>query len=127
MDFIFSDQPKELIFNDRENQRQVIFRYREPTAEERIRYHARILALFRNRTKNDPIPSEEISRIQFEYGAEILTGFRASGIPINISPDPDAPDYHPEWKKLVSNRATDLVVALGRNVFESGGYAPEKN
>ena len=127
MDFIFSDEPKELIFNDRENKRQVVFQYREPTAEERIKYNAKIAALFRNKIPGEELPIEEISRIQFETGFEILIGFRVSGIPINISYDPIAPDYNPEWKKLIGGRATDLVVMLGRHVFESGGYAPEKN
>jgi hypothetical protein len=127
MDFVFSNEPKELIFNDRENKRQVVFQYREPTAEERIKYNAKIATLFRNRTPGDESPIEEISKIQFETGFEILTGFKASGIPINISSDPAAPDYNSDWKKLISGRATDLVIQLGRHVFESGGYVPEKN
>ncbi len=127
MDFVFSDQPKELIFNDRENQRKVVFQYREPTAEERIKYSAKVASLFRNKLPNEEFRFDDLSRIQFEFGVEILQGFRAEGIPINISSDPNASDYHPDWKKLVSNRAADLVIALGRHVFESGGFAAEKN
>ena len=127
MDFVFNGHVKELIFNDQENQRQVVFLYREPTAEERIRYGARIASLFRGKAAGDEAPIEEISRIQFEAGFEILSGFRASGVPINISSDPDAKEYNPDWKSLVSNRATDLVIQLGRHVFETGGYAPQRD
>jgi len=126
MDLIFTDQPNELTFNDRENQRQVVFLYREPTAEERIKYSARIAVLFRNRDPGyDPI--EDISKIQFEAGLEVLSGFRASGIPINISSNPDAKEYNPGWKKLLSGRVTDLIVQLGRHAFESGGYSPQRD
>jgi hypothetical protein len=46
---------------------------------------------------------------------------------VNISSDPEDPGYNPEWKKLITNRAPDLIILLAQTVFERDRFTPEKN
>lgn len=126
MDFIFEDKQGELIFKDRENEKEIVFLYRDPSAEERIKYGSALGSIFRGKEIND-ISIESVSKIQFEFGSSILMGFRASGVPINISSDPGSELFKENWKNLITNRAPELVILLAQQVFEIGGYSTQKN
>jgi hypothetical protein len=126
MDFIFDEKPKELIFRDDKNEREIAFLYRDPSAEQRIKYGSAIGSLFRGKEIND-IEIEDISKIQFDFGMMILTGFRTSGVPVNISSEPGSELFRGNWKELISNRMPDLIILLAVKVFETGGFVPEKN
>jgi hypothetical protein len=127
MDFIFNSEPLELVFNSPTNDRRIIFHYREPAADERIRYGSAIYSVCRNKNIEE-IPIEDIERVQFQFGFLILEGFRMSGISVNISSDPGSPQFDADWKNKIANRAPGLVILLARSVFGTeGGFAPEKN
>jgi hypothetical protein len=126
MDFIFEEKPRELIFVDLKNQREIIFLYREPFADERIKYGSALGSLFRDKEINEVL-IEDISKIQFEFGSSILVGLNVRGVPINISSDPGSELFKENWKDLITNRAPDLVILLAMKVFETGGYSSQKN
>ncbi|RJP20717.1 MAG: hypothetical protein C4529_08880 [Deltaproteobacteria bacterium] len=63
-----------------------------------------------------------------KYGLEVITGFDEGafgydGVP--ISADPAHPNYREDWKELLSETASDIVITLGRLVFE--GVRPEQS
>jgi hypothetical protein len=126
MDFIFNDKPKELIFKDEKNEREIVFLYEDPTADDRIKYGSEIAILFRGKEIAD-VQVEDITRVQFKFGSKILAGFRVQKISVNLSSDPEDPEYNPDWKKLIINRAPDLVILLAQTVFERDRFTPEKN
>lgn len=126
MDFIFNEEPKKLVLTDIENKREIILLYKDPTAEEKIKYGSAIGSIFRGKAVEE-VEIEEILKVQFRFGFEILIGIEVKGIAINISADPQSPDYRPEWKKLITDRSPDLAIILAREVFEVERFNPSKN
>ncbi len=125
MKLIFSEGPKELAFIN-EQQQEIIFIYQEPTVDQKIQYGSAASILFRGKQPED-VSIEDLSKLQFQFGLEILTGFRLTGIETNISSDPESPAFHPDWKNLISQRMPDLVMILARHAFGMEGFSPEKN
>jgi hypothetical protein len=126
MDFIFSDAPKELIFKNPEKGQEIVLLYNEPSAETRIQYGGDIATIYRDKEIKD-VRIEDIVKVQLEYGLKCLSGFRVIGVPINISCDPQSPEYREDWKEMIKDRAPELIIKLCQNVFDTGGFVPEKN
>lgn len=126
MDFIFDEGPKKLVLTDVKNEREIVLIYRDPGVDERIKYGTAMGSLFRGK-EIDEIQLEEVLKIQLRFGSEILTGIEVKGIPINISADPQSPNYHPDWKKLITDRSPDLAITLAQEVFEAERFSPSKN
>jgi hypothetical protein len=126
MDLIFNDGLREISFNQKNGQGIITLIYREPEAKERIQYASSIASLYRDKTPSE-VQIEDLQYIQFDHGMKILEGFRAENIPINISSDPQSPQFREDWKELVGKRMTDLIISLAQSAFELGGYEPSKN
>lgn len=125
MNFIFNDAPKELQFQG-ENGEIIVFVYQEPNAQDHIERGAKIAAFYRGKSI-DEVDVKAVMAVQFEYGLKFLKSFRVFGMPINISCDPADSNYREDWKKLIGDRAPDLIISLCQHIFESGGFVPEKN
>lgn len=94
------------------------FRYRMPTNKERAAYAAKIWRRHRNRMVNCTFDT------RLEFGERILIGFKKGTLALGGKPfssDPKDPDYRADWKKIVIEKAGDLVSHLAQAVFERGG------
>jgi len=63
-----------------------------------------------------------------KYGLEVITGFDEGAFGFDgqpISADPASPNYREDWKELLLETAADVVITLGRLVFE--GVRPEQS
>lgn len=63
-----------------------------------------------------------------KYGLEVITGFDEGAFGYGgqpISADPASPNYREDWKELLAETACDIVITLGRLVFE--GVRPEQS
>jgi hypothetical protein len=90
-------------------------KYRMPTTEERVKCVNEQIRKYGN--KNGPGFGES----WLQWGKEILMGvgdgsFLDDGKP--MSSDPTSPDYKENWRDLVYDMASDLVMELGQKVFQ---------
>lgn len=63
-----------------------------------------------------------------KYGLEVITGFDEGSFGYGrdpISSDPASPNYRENWKELLAETASDILITVGRMVFE--GVRPEQS
>lgn len=100
---------------DRLSKESVLLTYRTPTTDERVGYQKGLMIRKGNRIVS------RIPETQLKYGSAILTGIRpgdfvAEGLPLSSTPGEEG--YRDDWKELVEATAGDLLLILGREVFE---------
>lgn len=131
---LLSDDHNKLKIHDNISNSEMVLFYRTPTSQENTQYTNEVTVRKRNRIVS------RLGETRQKYGAEILTGFRDGDFVrknerneiVPIASDPDSPNYYPEWKDLVREKASDLIEALAIHVFESSvetedGEVLEKN
>lgn len=95
------------------------FFYELPGNKMRLAYSA---AMIKRRGRK--LDKEAVLAARIKFGAAILTGFEKGTFKIGgalISSDPNDKDFYPEWKKLLTTKRSDLVSAIGFQVFEGSG------
>ena len=89
--------------------------YRMPAATERVAFE-RAAHQWKKNTFVD-----NAAEARLEFGMKILTGFKEGAFSVDgtpISSDQNSDRYHPEWKSLVRDSASDLVSAMAMAVFQ---------
>ncbi|MEN6477856.1 MAG: hypothetical protein ABFC75_07710 [Rectinema sp.] len=96
--------------------------YRQPSNEEIAAYQARLVTRRGNKL------TMNIHETRLKYGAKILTGFKKGTIGLNgraISSEEIDPDYYADWKKVLVEKAPDLVCAVAIAAFDGTGLKQE--
>ena len=104
-----------LVIQDAISGSAVELHYRMPTTSEMISYQARAIKREGNKLKN------RLVETRLEFGARILTGFRAGDFTFDGEPlasGADEKGYRDNWRELVEEAAPDLIAALAYTVFE---------
>ena len=113
----------ELIIEDAISGSQITLFYRLPTTKERIDYQRAILGTQKGaRKKTAVIQVGNIVKARLLFGLEIFTGFKKGDFGYDgklISSNPEDADYREDWKALVEETASDLVIHLGLRIFEN--------
>lgn len=89
--------------------------YRMPTTAERIGFQKECVKREGKKIRT------RVPETRFKYGSTICTGFRKGDFTDGddvISSDPSDPEYRKSWKVLLEETAGDLLMELGRLVFE---------
>ncbi len=113
-DLTKSDKNK-IIIHDTRSGSDIELYYRNPTTEEEIAYHNKLL----KRQGRKMVLN--IFETRLEIGLKILTGFREGDFGLNgkpISSDPQSPNYCENWKELLKENAADIITAFAYAVFE---------
>lgn len=105
--------------------------YRQPTPKEMTEYNNKQIK--RKRNKIATMHGE----VRLEYGERILIGFKDGDFEkqvvgkdkkvkwVPIASDPDSKIYDPDWKKIVSKHAADLIMLLAVHVFDGSVTADD--
>jgi len=100
---------------DPQSQSIVVMYYRRPTPSEVVEYQSGIFT-------REGMEVKLNADVRLKAGAALLTGIEngcfcdADGKQISSTEGDD--NYNPEWKKIITEGAPDLVMALAQNVFE---------
>lgn len=101
---------------------EVVFSYRTPTTDDRVRYQA-------SRYKREGTKLIDRSRSAVvEAALGVLVGIRTgdftyAGAP--VSSNPENPEYREDWKELVAAAAGDLLFLMGHDLFEGRVSIPD--
>jgi hypothetical protein len=109
------DGPNILYINDPVGGDRVGFFYRLPTTSERTAYETEMIERKGRKIITRGFPTRS------KYGLRIIEGITDGSFMRNgkaISSNPESPDFDPEWKACVEEKAKDLVAALAVAVFE---------
>lgn len=125
---MLTDAPNELRLRDNISNSTIILYYRTPSSKDQAAYTNGMTRRERNKLINCTGEQRQTK------GAEILAGFREGdflkpgkpGDPhydekfngCRFSSDPASPCYDPNWKKLITSMAPDLIEALAIHAFE---------
>lgn len=98
----------------------IVLKYRTPTTKERNDFTNYAIVRKRNRVEYRVVEAQTL------YGARILTGIRdgdfevpdEDGAVVPLSSNPASPNYRADWKELLTKHASDIVQALGAQVFD---------
>lgn len=105
----------EFRFLDPRSNEEVIFFYRSPTTEDRVRHQA---------SRYGRIGSKMVIRTRtacVESAAAILTGIRDGDFVVGdepLSSTPGGPGYREDWRDLIRDMAGDLLLLMGHDLFE---------
>ncbi|MCE5212103.1 MAG: hypothetical protein LLG40_11160 [Deltaproteobacteria bacterium] len=106
----------EMTFYDKISDTNITLFYDLPETEDRIKYQNEQVVREGNKIKS------VLGETRQKYGLKILTGFKkgnfenAAGQP--ISSDKNDKEYDPNWKKLITDNASDIIEMLAVTVFE---------
>jgi len=110
----------ELTVQDNRSKSTIVLYYRDPTTKENVAYSNEMY-----QRKGRKVVTR-LGETRQKYGSRILTGFREgdfvkneSGQQIPLSSDKESKFHDPEWKKLLQERASDMIEILAIHVFES--------
>ena len=109
-----SDNNKLRIADTRSGSEIMLF-YRNPTTDEEVSYRDGLFTLQGKKTVYKPYES------RLALGQKIVTGFREGDFSVDgkpLSSDPTSPSYYADWKQLLVDTASDLLMALATAVFE---------
>jgi hypothetical protein len=113
---ILDDEPCVLKLNDRISNSKLTLEYRTPTTAERIAYSNALVTRRGNKVEYNHTAT------RVKYGLLILTGFADGDFYKSkkkpLSWKPDSPDYDKEWKKIIKEKAADIMEMLAIHVFE---------
>lgn len=93
----------------------IVFTYRTPTTNDRVRYQA---ARFRREGTRMINCSR---RAAIDAAANVLTSIREGDFEIDgkpLSSDQASENYRSDWKKLIKDMAGDLLFIMGNDLFE---------
>lgn len=126
------DEINELRLYDNISSSTIVLFYRDPTTAERTAYANESVQRKRNKIIT------RIPETRIKFGAMVLTGFREGdfigkkdGQKTPMSSDSSSPNYFPDWKEQITQKAADLLMLLATHVFdgsaetEGGEYEPE--
>src|SRR3990172_4931072 len=120
---------RKIIFDSATGQ-EVELLHRLPTTSEEVEFQRKT---FRRRDKKSISPEDiarNLAEIRVDFGLRIVTGFKDGDFGVDgkpISSDPESPNFYPEWKNLLRDKAPRIVSALAVTVFEGGRVqAPEE-
>ena len=116
------EEQNKLKFKDPDGTREIVLVYRDATIDDWIEYQARNSADYDEKDPRE-VRFKKMFRSQFEAGKRILTGFSASGEGIlkGLSME------DPQWKEKLEKKIPQLLITLGRQVFETEDFDAEKN
>ena len=110
----------ELTVQDNRSKSTIVLYYRDPTTQENVAYSNEMY-----QRKGRKVVTR-LGETRQKYGSRILTGFREGdfvkiegGQQISLSSDKESKFYDPEWKKLIQERASDMIEILAIHAFES--------
>ncbi len=109
-----SDDNK-LVIHDSISGEKVALYYRQPTAEEYIKYHQTVT----KRGDDGKLVFDEEARIEFALA--IITGVADGCLAFegkSISTTEGADGYNAEWKQLIKDTAADWLMILAGEVFD---------
>ena len=115
-----SDNNK-LTIGDTRSGSEIILFYRNPTTDEEVAYRKEIYINDGKKVVYEPWGA------RLKFGQVIITGFREGDFGIDgkpIASDPASPNYYADWKQLITDTASDLLMALSTAVFEGVLLAP---
>lgn len=105
----------EFRFHDPRTGEEVIFFYRSPTTEDRVRHQARRYG------RRDGKLINRARSACIESAAGILTGIRDGDFILGDRPFssiPGNPGYREDWRILLEEMAGDLLLVMGHDLFE---------
>ena len=112
-DLAASDKNR-ITINDTRSGTQIELTYRNPTTQEEIDYQAKA---YKRKGKKFYVNTG----VKIKSALDILTGFREGDFGIDgkqISSDPGSAHYHPDWKGLLLQSASHILIAFASAVFE---------
>jgi len=112
-DLTASDRNR-ITINDTRSGTQIELTYRNPTTQEEIDYQAKA---YRRKGKKFYVNTG----VKIKSALDILTGFREGDFGIDgkqISSDPGSAHYCPEWKDLLLQCASHILIAFASAIFE---------
>jgi hypothetical protein len=122
LDLNRQDVFRKIIF-DSATGHEVELTHRLPTTSEEVEFQRRT---FKGRGRKGFSPEDiarNLAEIRIEFGLRIVTGFKDGDFGVDgrpISSNPESPDFYPEWKNLLRDKAPRIVSALAVAVFEGG-------
>ncbi len=103
-----------ITINDTRSGTQIELTYRNPTTQEEIDYQAKA---YKRKGKKFYVNTG----VKIKSALDILTGFREGDFGIDgkqISSDPGSAHYCPEWKDLLLQSASHILIAFASAIFE---------
>jgi hypothetical protein len=93
----------------------IVLYYRQPTAEEHVKYHSDVTKFTDGKVEID-------QKARIDHAANILTGFRDGDIVLDGNPVSCAEGqrgYRDVWRELIKDTAADWLMILAGLVFEA--------
>lgn len=114
-DLAASSENKIKIF-DKLSGSELIVKYRMPTTEERIEFKRKCIK------RRGSKVADNSAEALLEIGPRLITGFGDGDFEIDgkpISSDPLSNNYYPDWKTLLVEQASDIVMYAAQTIFDS--------
>lgn len=105
----------EFRFNDPRTGEEIVFYYRSPETEDRVRHQTRRYG----RKENTMVIRTRTACI--ESAAAVLTGIRDGDFVVGkepLSSTPGNPGYREDWQEHIVAMAGDLLLIMGHDLFE---------